>query len=107
MAATSGEILDFQMWIGARKSCLPTATPQPTPTPQVTPTPNFPTPTPTQPFIPPTSVPTQPFTPPTPTEAPTQKHPWAKKSGLIDTLLPERAGDRIAPSMKRALGVRR
>ena len=97
----------------------PTPTPNgPTPTPAVTPTPNFPTPTPTQPFNPPTPTPTsrllptptptQPFTPPTPTATVVpRKHPWGKKSGLIDSLFPTRTGPRVNPSMRRPLAVRR
>ncbi len=105
---------------------LPTPTPQttstphidttPTPTPNGSPTPRpsntprkLPTPTPTQPFTPPTPTPIPSIIPPptpTPTVAP-RKHPWGKRSGLIDSLFPARTGSRIAPSMKRPLGVRR
>lgn len=95
-------------------------TPTPTPNVNVTPTPNgsptpsatrtprkLPTPTPTQPFVPPTPTPEPSIAPPPPTVAPPRKHPWGKKSGLIESLFPSRTGSRIAPSMKRPMGVRR
>lgn len=104
-------------------SSTPTPTPSPTPTssptpsgsPTPSPTPVFPTPTPTQTMSPATPTPTPTPTPlptfvppptPTPTAAP-RKHPWGRKSGLIDSLFPNRSGPGIAPSMRRPLGVRR